>query len=171
MSLATDWVKGKTPTELRLRVDGPAWPRAAPLPGERKTVNFNDAHIAQVFTTRTNGLIQDNTPNGQLNVPLPDFDVVVQIERGGGVTGSYTLALVAHDLSDGTTVPTYGFTVTNNFRGPQWINTGIDAHTQIRRTIPVDASRAGHVLRYSAVLVDEIFQITSFADSNHFFQQ
>jgi hypothetical protein len=144
-------------------------------------MNGNDARIVRMFTARTDGLVEDNTPNASSPIATR-FDLILQAEAGGVLGGSganYALTIIA--VNDDTVLPEPGLDPTGSPFHEEWsledgwkpsgndfVKTGTgesDGIVRYRITIPGGLTGALH---YNARLISKNFQVTSFAQSNPF---
>jgi len=144
-------------------------------------MNGNDARIVRLFSARTDGLVEDNTPNASSPVAT-GFDLILQAKAGsilGDSGANYTLTIIA--INDDTVLPEPGLDPTGSPFHEEWspedgwkpsgndfIKTGTgesDGIVRYRITITGGLTGAFH---YNARLISRNFQVTSFAQSNPF---
>jgi hypothetical protein len=144
-------------------------------------MNGSDARIVRLFTARSGGLVEDDTPNAS-SPRATQFDLILQAEAGGilGDSGAnYTLTIIAVDddavRPEARLEPTGGpfheeWSLDHGWRpsGNDFVKTGPgepDGIVRYRIAIPEGLNGAFH---YNARLVSANFQVTSFGRSNPF---
>jgi len=148
-------------------------------------MNSNDAKIADLYTTGTGGLVEDDAPNAG-PPSTAAFDLILQAEAGGTIGNSgatYTLSITAVNENTGGAVP--GLNPTGAPFAESWNSTfgwGASASdfvkTQdptantgtkgiVRYAIAIPAGTTGR-FHYNAELLASNFQVVSFAQSNTF---
>jgi hypothetical protein len=144
-------------------------------------MNGNDARIVRLFSARTGGLVEDNTPNAS-QPPAVQFDLILQAEAGsilGDSGANYTLTFTA--VNDDTVSPQADLNpIGNPFKeewslrdgwkpnGKDFVKTGADESDGIMRyRIAIPQGLTG-VFHYNVRLVSDNRQVVSFAQSNPF---
>jgi hypothetical protein len=144
-------------------------------------MNGNDARIVRLFTARTGGLVEDNTPNASSPVAT-GFDLILQAEAGsilGDSGANYTLTILA--INDDTVLPEPRLDPTGGpfheewssdhgwkLSGNDYVKTGPDESVGIvRYRIAIPGGLVG-AFHYNARLVSKNCQVVSFAQSNPF---
>jgi hypothetical protein len=125
-------------------------------------MNTNDARIAKLTVAQTGGDVQEVAPNAPatgVGPPAPNFDLVLEMEAGSSVGGSYTLTCTCFDHTAGAAnnamKPGAPLNGTDTFAGPNWVgNTATNENTFDNTvTISVPGGVSGHVFSYTIALV------------------
>lgn len=125
-------------------------------------MNANDARIAKLTVAQTGGDVQEVAPNAPatgVGPPAPNFDLVLEMEAGSSVGGSYTLTCRCFDHTQGAANtamdPGAPLNGPDTFAGPNWSgNVATNENTFDNTvTINVPGGVSGHVFSYTIALV------------------
>lgn len=137
-------------------------------------VNFNDARISRLYVTPTGSEVQDDSPNAPNTGVVNQFDLHLEMEAGGGVTGDYQLFTIAYDVTTGANEPALdppaGFLNGPGDFGvdPPWVATGNDRFFDQFETITIPNTVPNHIFYYTVALVADNNQIVDIATSDPF---
>jgi hypothetical protein len=148
-------------------------------------MNSNDAKIADLYTTATGGLVEDDAPNA--GPPrAAGFDLILQAEAGSTIGNSgatYTLSITAVDENSGGAVPGLNPTGTpfaeafnpasgwgasaGDFIKTQDPTAGAGTAGIVRYAITIPAGVTGR-FHYNVEMLATNFQVVSIGQSNTF---
>jgi hypothetical protein len=136
-----------------------------------------DVRLSQLYVAPTGSPVPNNAPNSA-DTPILSFDLIITIERGDEVRGSYDLRYDSCDLTTCSPAPFHA-TFNQEFDDPKlWKqippplgSTQEDFISVQTYTIPlkdVERTLSGHILQFTASLVASDGDIASFLVSEPF---
>jgi hypothetical protein len=137
-------------------------------------VNFNDARISRLYVTPPGVDVQDDSPNAPNTGVVNQFDLHLEMEAGGGVTGDYQLFTIAYDVTTGANEPALdppagALNGPGQFNAAPWVGSAAaDRIFEQFETITIPTTVPNHIFYYTVALVNENQQIVDIATSDSF---